>query len=157
MKPSRKEDFRLVTGHGRFTADWTFPNEAQAVVVRSDRGHARIVSADWSAVREAPGVLAVLTAEDIEAEGFKMIPGGAMIAGSGGQQIKMNQMPVLATDRVRFVGQPVALVVAETLQQARDAAEQAYIEYEDLPAVASADAALLDGAGQLHDSAPGNV
>ena len=157
MKPSRKEDFRLVTGHGRFTADWHFPNEAHAVVVRSDRGHARIVSADWSAVREAPGVLAVITAEDVAAEGFGMIPGGAMITGSGGQTIKMNQMPVLATDRVRFVGQPVALVVAQTLQQARDAAEQAYIDYEDLPAVASADAALREGAGQLHDSAPGNV
>ena len=157
MKPSRKEDFHLVTGQGKFTADWNLPNQLHAHIVRSDRAHARIVGTDWQSVREAPGVVAVLTAEDVAAEGFGEVPFGAPIKGIGGEELRRNAMPVFATDRVRFVGQAVAMVVAETAQQARDAAEQAYVEYEDLPPVSSAAAALAEGAPQLHDSAPGNV
>ncbi len=157
MKPSRKEDFHLVTGRGRFTADWNLPGQLHAHLVRSDRAHARIVAADWQAVREAPGVVAVLTAEDVAAAGFGPIPTGAPLTSRDGQPQRKAAMPLLADGVVRFVGQPIALVVAESAQQARDAAEQASIDYEERPAVASVQAAMRPGAPQLHEAAPGNV
>jgi len=158
MKPSRNEDLRLVTGTGRFTADWNLPDQLHAHVVRSDRAHARIVAIDMQAAREAPGVVAVFTAEDVRSAGFGTIPTGAgALTGRDGQPQRKAPMPVLAQDRVRFVGQPVALVVAETAQQARDAAEQAMIDYEDLPVAIGAGSALRAGAPQLHDDVPGNL
>lgn len=158
MKPSRHEDLRLVTGTGRFTADWNLPGQLHAHVIRSDRAHARIVSIDLQAVREAPGVVAVLTADDVRAAGFGTIPSGAgPLTGRDGQPQRRAPMPVLAQDRVRFVGQPIALVVAESAQQARDAAEQAAIDYEDLPVAIGVEAALAPGAPQLHDEVPGNL
>jgi carbon-monoxide dehydrogenase large subunit len=158
MKPSRQEDLRLVTGRGRFTADWNLPGQLHAHVVRSDRAHARIVSVDWDAVRASPGVVAVLTADDLRAAGFADIPSGAApLTGRDGQPQRRAPMPVLAGERVRFVGQPIALVVAGTARQARDAAEQATIDYDDLPAVVGIEAAVRPGAAQLHEAAPGNL
>jgi len=157
MKPARKEDFHLVTGGGRFTADWNLPGQLYAHFVRSDRAHARIASIDWSAVREAPGVVAVLTARDVAEAGFGAIPTGAPLTGTDGQPQRKAAMPLLAEDVVRFVGQPIAVVVARSAAQARDAAEQAAIDYEELPAVASVAAAMRPGAPQLHEVAPGNL
>ena len=145
MKPSRQEDLRLVAGQGRFTADWNLPGQLHAHVVRSDRAYARIVATDWDAVRASPGVVAVLTADDVRAAGFGTIPTGAPLTGSDGQPQKKAPMPVLAQESVHFVGQPIAVVLAESAQQARDAAEQAIIDYEDLPVAVTVEAALRPG------------
>ena len=157
MKASRKEDLRLITGTGRFTADWNLPNQLHAFVVRSDRAHAVIKSIDWAATRAAPGVVSVLTAADVQAAGFKPIPSGAPLKDRQGQPIKVAPMPVLAEDRVRFVGQPIAMVIAESAQQARDAAELASIDYDELPVAVTVDAAASAGAAQLHATVPGNL
>ncbi len=157
LAPSRIEDRRLVTGTGKFTADWSPDGLLHAVVVRSDRAHARIMGADWSAARAAPGVVAVLTAEDVAAAGFNGLPTGAPLKGRDGQPIHIAPMPILATDRVRYVGQPVAMIIADSVRAAQDAAELVSIDYDDLPAVSSIEAASADGAPQLHEQAPGNL
>lgn len=155
--PARDEDRRLVSGQGRYTADWNLPGQLHAAVVRSDRAHARLLRVDASAAAESAGVVAVLTAFDVAEAGFQPIPGGPPVTGADGRpQIKC-QLPILATDRVRFVGQPVAMVIADTPRAAQDAAELVAVDYEDLPAVAGIDAALAEGAPQLHEAAAGNV
>ncbi len=157
LLPARDEDRRLVTGQGRYTADWHLPGQLHAAMVRSDRAHAQLLRVDASAAAASAGVVAVLTAFDVAEAGFQPIPGGPPVSGADGKpQIKC-QLPILATDRVRFVGQPVAMVIADTARAAQDAAEQVEIDYEDLPAVAGIDAALADGAPQLHDAAAGNL
>ena len=153
----RHEDRRLVTGRGRFTADRNLPGQLHAAMVRSDRAHALVRGIDDSAARSAAGVVAVLTARDVEAAGFRALPTGAPLKGADGMPQKTAPMPVLATDRVRFVGQPVAMVVARTAPEARDAAEQVVVDYEELPAVASVAAALAPDAPLLHDHVPGNL
>ena len=123
----RHEDLRLVTGRGRFTADWNLPGQLHAAIVRSDRAHARLLGIDDSAARAAPGVVAILTARDVAEAGFRPLPSGAVPKGADGEPQKTAPMPVLADDRVRFVGQPVAMVIAESATQARDAADQEVI------------------------------
>jgi aerobic carbon-monoxide dehydrogenase large subunit len=157
MKPSRREDYRLVTGTGRFTADWNFPGQLHAVMVRSDHAHARILHADWRAVRAHPGVVAVLTAQDVVEQGFSDLPTGAALKFADGTPMRAVPMPVLAADRVHFAGQPIAMVIAQTAQMAQDAAEQALIEWEDLPVVVGMHAALEAGVPLLHPDAPGNL
>lgn len=157
LAPARKEDLRLVTGQGRYTADWNLPGQVHAHVVRSDRAHARILSIDASAAQAHPDCLLVLTAADVEAAGFGGLPAGAPLQGADGKAQVKCAMPVLATDRVRFVGQPVALVIATSARAAQDAAEQVLVDYDELPAVASLQAATASGAPTLHDAAPGNV
>ncbi|MEZ5729170.1 MAG: xanthine dehydrogenase family protein molybdopterin-binding subunit [Burkholderiaceae bacterium] len=154
---SRHEDRRLVTGAGHFTADWNLPDQLHAAIVRSDRAHARIVGLDLQAARDADGVVAVLTADDVAQAGFAALPSGGPLKGVGDQPQHKAPMPLLATDRVRFVGQPVAMVVAETATAARDAAELVAIDYEELPAVVGVEAALAAGAPLLHENAPGNL
>ena len=149
----RREDGRLVTGGGRYTADWNRVGQAHAAFLRADRAHALIRSVDTAAARSAPGVLAVLTADDMAAAGYTR--GQAFMAFKS--DLKTPNSPALAQGRVRFVGEPVALVVAETAHAAQDAAELIVVEYEQLPAVADGRAALAPGAPQLHDSIPGNV
>ena len=157
LLPARDEDRRLVSGQGRYTADWNLPGQLHAAVVRSDRAHARLLRVDGSAAAQAAGVVAVLTAFDVAEAGFQPIPGGPPVTGTDGKpQIKC-QLPILATDRVRFVGQPVAMVIADTARAAQDAAELVAIDYDDLPAVAGMDAALAHDAPQLHDAAAGNL
>lgn len=154
---ARQEDLRLVTGRGRFTADWNLPGQVHAHMVRSDRAHARIVSVDWAPVRQAPGVVAVLTADDVREAGFAGIPAGGPMNNRDGQPQKKAPMPVLAQGVVRFVGQPIAMVVADTARHARDAADLAFIEYDELPVAASVEAAGAPGAPVLHEHAPGNL
>ena len=154
---TRREDFRLVTGAGRFTSDWNLEGQLHAAFLRADRAHAEIVRLDATRALAAPGVRAVLTGEDARAAGFKSLPNIVTYPGKGGQQVKKPHHPVLAMGRVRFVGEAVAMVVADSAALAEDARELIDIEYRDLPAVASFDAAVRPGAPQLHDDVPGNL
>src|SRR5574341_566245 len=153
----RREDARLVTGQGRYSADWSLPGQLHACFLRSDRAHAEIVSLEVRRALESPGVVAVLTGRDTTQAGFKTAPAMVKWPGRGGTAIKVPHRDVLVEKRVRFVGQEVALVVAETALAAQDAVEAIEVEYRDLPAVAEPGTALADGAPQLHADIPGNV
>lgn len=154
---SRREDFRLVAGEGCYTSDWNLEGQLHAAFLRADRAHAEIVRLDAARALAHPGVRAVLTGEDARAAGFKSLPNIVTYPGKDGQQLKKPHHPVLAMERVRFVGEPVAMVVAETAALAEDARELIDIEYRDLPAVATFDAAVKAGAPQLHHDVPGNL
>lgn len=153
----RREDRRLLTGAGRYTADVNLDGQCYACFLRSDRAHAEIASINVKPALELPGVLAVLTGEDTTKAGFRTPPAAAKFPGRGGMAVKVPQLDVLARGRVRYVGQEVALVVAETALAAQDAVELIEIEYRELPAVADAEAALEPGAPQVHDNVPGNL
>lgn len=157
IEPARHEDLRLVTGLGKYTADWNLPNQAYAFLIRSDRPHARLRSVDLEAVRSAIGVLGVVSLEDVKASGATTVPTGAPVVGKSGEPIRTVGMPVLADGKVLFVGQPIAMVVATSPRAAQDAAELAQIDYEELPPVANPDQALAAGASQLHEKVPGNL
>ena len=160
----RKEDFRLLTGRGRFVDDLAPPDLAHAIFVRSPHAHARIVTVDATPARAAPGVLAVLTGADYRADGLGLIahnpglsrPPDVVPRVAGVAPIATPHWPIPA-DRVRFVGEPVAMVVAETIAAAKDAAELVDVAYDPLPAVARAADAIKPGASQLWDIAPGNL
>ncbi len=152
----RREDARLVTGAGRYTSDWNQPGQLHAVFLRADRAHAKILAIDITTAKAAPGVAAVLIAADMVAANATR--GHAHVPFKGrGEVIKAPDYPALAQDRVRFVGECVAIVVAETAHQAADAAELIVVDYEELPVVVDPAAALAPDAPQLHDSIPGNV
>ena len=153
----RREDARLVTGQGRYSADWNLPGQLHACFLRSDRAHAEIVSLDVRRSLAYPGVAAVLTGRDTTQAGFKTAPAMVKWPGRGGAAIKVPHRAVLAVERVRFVGQEIALVVARSALAAQDAVEAIEVEYRDLPAVVEAEAALAGGAPQLHADIPGNV
>ncbi|MDH3314606.1 MAG: xanthine dehydrogenase family protein molybdopterin-binding subunit [Gammaproteobacteria bacterium] len=153
----RREDFRLITGHGRYTADWNLPNQLHAVFLRADRAHAEIARLDVTRALAFPGVRAVLTGDDARQAGFNSLANGVPFPGKDGQQIRKAHYPVLAQGRVRFVGEPVAMIVADTPTIGEDARELIEIDYRDLPAVSSFDAAVKDGAPQLHADVPGNL
>jgi len=156
-KTIRREDALLLTGKGRYTADWNLPGQLYAFFLRSDRAHADIVSIDAKAARARPGVHAVLTGADYAASGWKSLPGGVAYEGVRGQKQKKPFWPAVAQGRVHYVGQPVALVVADSAALAQDAAEEIAVEYRDLPAVIGFDAAAKPGAPQLHQDIPGNL
>ena len=153
----RREDFRLVSGKGQYTADWNLAGQAHASFLRSDHAHAEIVSIDTSAALAVPGVLAVLTGDDVVKAGFKTPPAILFMKGKGGSAFKMPHRHALAHERVRFVGEPVALVVAETEAGAQDGVERVAVEYRDLPPVVTAEDALAPSAPQLHADVPGNL
>jgi carbon-monoxide dehydrogenase large subunit len=153
----RREDARLLTGKGRYTADWNLPGELHACVLRSDRAHAEIVSIDAAAARARPGVHCVMTSADLIEAGWKSLPGGVAYAGVGGQKMRKPFWPALAHGKVHYVGQPVALVVAESVSLAQDAAEAIMVEYRVLPAAVGFEDASRTGAPQLHAEAPGNL
>lgn len=153
----RREDARLLTGAGRYTADWNLPDQLHAAFLRADRAHADIRTLDLAAARAAPGVVAVLSGEDAEAAGFNRNNPLMPVRGRGGAALINPKRPALALGRVRFVGEPVALVVAATQAQAQDAAELIMVDYDDRMVSASAEAAVADGAGLIHDEAPGNL
>ncbi len=154
---ARREDHALVTGHGRYTADHVYPGSLHAYVIRSMHAHARITRADFSAAAQAPGVVWVMTADDAKALGAQDFPNAVAVEDINGQPQKVVRMPALAKGQVHFVGQPIAMVFAETAGLAQDAAELAEIDYEPMDAVASVDTALAAGSVQLHDAAPGNL
>ena len=151
----RREDDRLLTGRGRYTADWNLPGQLHACFLRSDRAHADIVALRIDGARRLPGVKAIFTGEDTAH--FKTPPPMVTYPGRGGAMIKAPHREVIARRRVRYVGQEVALVVASSAVAAQDAAEAIEIEYRDLPAVVDAEAALEPGAPLLHDEISGNL
>jgi carbon-monoxide dehydrogenase large subunit len=153
----RFEDPALITGAGRYTDDMKIENMAHAVVVRAQVAHANVRGIDTTAARGMPGVLLVLTGSDVNADGLGDIPCSVPLNSRDGSSRFDTPRPVLAIGKVRHVGQPVALVVAKTLLQAQDAAGAVEIDYEALPAVTDARAALQKGAPQLFDSVPGNL
>jgi carbon-monoxide dehydrogenase large subunit len=131
--PPRSEDDPLLAGRGRYTDDLRPAGCAMAAFLRSPHGHAGIRSVDAAAVLKMPGVLAVVTATDIAQAGLGAIPPAVLLPGRNGKPMFGPPIPVLATGRVRYVGEPVALVVAQTLNQALDAADAVQVEYEELP------------------------
>ena len=130
----RREDLRLLTGQGRYTADYDFNGQVAGHFLRADRAHAKIARIDTAAARKLPGVLDILTGADLVATGWKGAPAMSFFKGVGGSSLRVPFRTGLAHERVRFVGEPVALVVAESEYIAQDAAELIAIEYEDLPA-----------------------
>jgi carbon-monoxide dehydrogenase large subunit len=154
---SRLEDLRLIKGEGCYSADWSLPNQAHAAFLRADRAHAKILSVNTDAARKADGVLGVYTGADAVSAGYVKPPSFLTFAGKDGMKARIPDRAVLAHGRVRFVGEPVAMVVAETALQAQDAAELIEVEYEDLPAIVNPRATLEAGAPQLHDNVPGNL
>jgi carbon-monoxide dehydrogenase large subunit len=153
----RLEDARMLTGRGRYVSDWALPGQAWGHFMRSDRPHAKIVSIDVSAALAMPGVIAVITGAELVQAGLKPIPAAAPMKWKDGSDQRPASRLSLAHEVVRHVGEPVALVVAETAAQAQDAAEAVMVEYEELPAVVTAEEALAKGAPQLHPGAPGNL
>ena len=153
----RIEDERLLTGQGQYGDDVSRPGQAYGYALRSPVAHALITKLDVEAARQAPGVLAVLTARDLDAAGIGSIPCLAPMKGRNGQPAIQPRYPILAGERCRHVGDPVAFIVAETVAQARDAAELIEVDYDALPAVASTAEALAEGAAQVHPEAPGNL
>ncbi len=153
----RKEDARFLSGRGNYTDDINRPGQLYAFVRRSDRPHAKIKSIDTASAATAPGVVAVYTGADMAAENIGGLPCGWQIHSKDGSPMKEPPHPVLAVDKVRHVGDPVVVVIAETKQAAKDAAEQIAIDYEDLPAVATLRDAIAPGAALVHDDAPGNI
>lgn len=152
----RVEDQRFLTGTGRYTDDVTLPDQAVGYVLRSPYPHAELRAVDVEAAREAPGVLAVYTAADLTADGIGDKPVVVRPKDPEGNRMVSPPHPVLARDRVRFVGEPVAFIVAETADQARDAAEMVMIDADPLEHVIEADDAWAEGAPQLWPDAPRN-
>jgi carbon-monoxide dehydrogenase large subunit len=151
----RKEDHRFITGRGQYTDDITRPGETRAIFVRSPHAHAKLKKVDVRAAEKMPGVVAVLTGEQLAADKIGHLICGWMIHSKDGSPMKMAPHPALAVGKVCYVGDPVALVVAETLAQAKDAAEKVVIDYEVLPAVA--DPAKAKSGPQIHEVAPKNT
>jgi len=149
----RREDAALITGAGKYTDDLTLHGMVHAIIVRSPYAHAKILRIDTDAARQAPGVLAVYTAADLAAAGLPGVVPTAWLL----PDIKTPEHPILAKDRVRHVGDGVAVVVAESRAAARDAADLVLVDYDPLDAVVDPKKATADGAPQLFDEAPNNI
>src|SRR6056297_1585524 len=153
--PKRREDIRFLTGEGNYTDDINLPGQAHAFFLRSDVAHGKINSLDTSTAEGMPGVLKVFTAADFESAGS--IPCGWQVTDRFGEPMKEPKHPVLAEGKVRHVGDPIAVVVAETLEQARDAAEAIDVDIEELPAVVDMPKALEAGSPLVHDDLGDNL
>lgn len=161
----RKEDFRLVTGKGQYTDDFKLPRQAYAVMVRSPHPHARILGVNTQQARVMPGVLGVYSGEDIRAAGLKPVPHEAVpstkydmkLTARGGGKIFLGPQYLLPFDKARHVGEAVAMVVAETVAQALDAAEAVEVDYEPLSFALDAKTALAERAPILWDEIPDNT
>jgi carbon-monoxide dehydrogenase large subunit len=154
---SRFEDPRLIRGGGRYVDDIKLPGMAHGIVLRSPHAHARIKSIDVGAARTAPGVLAVLTAADVKAAGYGDLPVHGGLKRRDGSPMYKPRYPILAEDRVRWVGDYVSFIVAETAAQALDAAELIAVDYEELPSVTSTADAPTPGAPRVWDDCPDNI
>src|SRR5436853_108368 len=150
----RREDPRLITGKAVYTDDVILPRMTYAVMVRSPHAHARITRIDTSKAQAMPGVLGVFTGEDLTDAGFGTLPCAWVVPDS---ESKTPPHPPIAIDTVRYIGDAVAVVVAEDGYAARDAADAVEVEYEPLPAVTDAEKATQSGAPRLHTDAPSNV
>ena len=155
--PKRREDLRFITGRGRYLDDLGFEGLVHGVVLRSPHAHARIERTDTRAAQAAPGVLAVLTAADVRADGLQPLRPTAEANVQTGEAFAFAPQPLLADGKVRYVGEPVALIVAETRAHALDAAEELAVDYAPLPAVTTATAARAADAPEISAGVPGNV
>ncbi|MGE0844941.1 MAG: xanthine dehydrogenase family protein molybdopterin-binding subunit, partial [Flavobacteriaceae bacterium] len=153
----RVEDQRFITGKGNYTADISRPGQAHAYFLRSPHAHAKIASIDAKAAASAPGVLGVFTGDDLARDSLGPLPCGWMIHSKDGSPMKTPGHPMLAQGKVRYVGDPVVMVVAETYAQARDAAEMVEVNYDVLPAVVETAKTQASGAPQIFDEAPRNT
>ncbi|KPQ07347.1 MAG: carbon-monoxide dehydrogenase large subunit [Rhodobacteraceae bacterium HLUCCA12] len=151
----RREDVRFLTGNGRYTDDINLRGQAYVHFLRSDVAHGRIRAIDTSAAEEMPGVIRIFTAEDFAHAGG--LPCGWQVTDKHGQPMQEPKHPILAEGKVRHVGDPICAVVAETLEQARDAAEEIELDIEELPAVIDMRKALEDGATKVHDDLNSNL
>src|SRR6476646_6588638 len=149
MLKGRLEDDRMRTGRGKYVSDWNLPGQAYGFFLRSDRAHADIATLDAAAALAHPGVIAVITGEDIRAA-LKSLPCALPVKGRGGMELIHPGRPALAQGRVRFTGEPLALVIAESAAAAQDAAELVNIEYRDRPAVIGTAAAAGGAALLVH-------
>src|SRR5262245_12369714 len=152
---ARKEDYRFLTGAGQYTDDVQVPNQAYAAFVRSPHAHAVLKKVNVEKAKKAPGVLGVFVGKDLADAKVGGLPCGWLITDVNGQPMKEPPHPCLAQGKVRYVGDQVAVVVAETLAQAKDAAEKVEVDYETLPAVV--DMAKAKKGPALHDAAPDNT
>jgi carbon-monoxide dehydrogenase large subunit len=153
----RREDFRFLTGQGTYTDDIDRPGQVHGYILRSPHAHARITGIDTSAALAAPGVVAVLTGADVAADKINGLPCGWLIHNKDGSPMTEPPHPILVADKVRHVGDQVALVIAESRDQAKDAAELILVDYEELPAVVTSTDALKTAAALVHDQAAGNL
>src|SRR6476659_1330348 len=153
----RKEDRRFITGKGRYVDDIKLMGMTHAHFIRSPHAHAKVKSIDTSAAMTMPGVVGVLTGRELVDDKIGNLICGWAITSKDGSPMKMGAWPAMAPETVRFVGQAVAVVIAETKNQARDAAEAVMVNYEELPVASDISAAIKPGAPQLHPEAPGNV
>jgi aerobic carbon-monoxide dehydrogenase large subunit len=153
----RREDFRFITGRGTYTDDINRPGQLQAWIIRSPHAHARLGTIDASAALRAPGVVAIYTGKDMAADNIGGLPCGWLVHSKDGSPMAEPAHPVLALDEVRYVGDHVAVVVADTLGHARDAAELVRIDYTVLAAVVDPADALQPGKPQVWANAPGNL
>ena len=153
----RSEDRRFITGRGRYVDDINLRNQQYAWFVRSPHPHAEVRGIDAEEALGMPGVAAVLTGADLQADGIGSLPVAWGVTSVDGSPAVEPEFPALAAGRVRYVGNPVAVVIADTRAAARDAAEMVNVHYEELDSVANAAAALEEGAPQVHDGAPGNI
>ncbi|WP_337876112.1 xanthine dehydrogenase family protein molybdopterin-binding subunit [Elioraea sp.] len=153
----RREDLRFVSGRGTYTDDINRPGQLYAVILRSPHAHARIKGIDTAAAKAAAGVVAVFTGDEMAADGVGGLPCGWQVKNKDGTPMAEPPHPVLAVGKVRHVGDPVAVVIAETKSRARDAAELISVDYEVLPAVPTLEAAQKPGAPLVHDGVAGNI
>src|ERR1700745_2418668 len=153
----RKEDRRFITGKGRYVDDIKLAGMTYAHFIRSPHAHAKVKSIDSPTARKRRGVLVVLPGQQIVAGKVGNLICGWAIASKDGTPMKMGAWPAMAPETVRFVGQAVAVVVAESKNLAKDAAEAVVVNYEELPAVPDIRAAIKPGAPQLHPEAAGNI
>src|SRR5438067_9485311 len=156
MLKGRLEDDRMLTGRGKYVSDWNLAGQAYGHFVRSDRAHAETVSIGKQETLAHPGVIAVFTGDDIKGA-LKSLPCALPVKGRGGMELIHPGRPALAQGRVRFAGDAVALVVAETAVAAHDAAELVAIEYHDRDALVTAEQSVAAGAALVHDGVPGNL
>ena len=150
----RKEDFRFITGRGKYTDDINHSNQLHAYFLRSPIAHANLISVDIESAKSCPGVVAIYTSKDIDAS----LPcGWEAPTKPGTPPMHEPPWPVFAKNKIRFVGEMIAVVIAETVNQAKDACDLINIEYEDLPAVVSPKKAIEDDAPQIWNDIPNNV
>jgi carbon-monoxide dehydrogenase large subunit len=153
----RVEDRRFITGKGKYTDDIVLPQMTYAYIIRSPYAHAKIVSIDASSALEMDGVVAVFTGKDIADDGIVGVPTGWQVDFKNGDTMKEPPHPLLVADKARYQGDGIAVVIAETRELARDAADLVEIEYEELPAAVDASKAVEDGAPLVHDDVPNNI
>ncbi len=154
---TRKEDRRFITGKGRFTDDIRSENQAYAAFVRSPHAHAKVAGIDAGEASGMPGVIAILNGAQLAEDGIGNLICGWAITSKDGSPMNMGAWPALASEKVRYAGDAVAVVIAESDEAARAAAELIAVDYDIIPAIVAADAALEDGAPTVHDNAPGNL